>query len=319
MNKSRHPEPRHVGVDLGGTKILARMVDPVTGRATGRRKAPTPRSGTADVLKAVASAVQDLDGFEDAVAIGIGVPGFVVDRTTVVRCTNINGWDKPIDVGRRLSKKLGKPVVVGNDVDCGALAEHRLGAGKGVDDLLAVFVGTGVGGGLVLNGSVVEGPRGMVGEIGHLTVEAGGRICGCGGRGHLEAYAGRAGIDRRARELAAGGRSSLLVDLAGSSAIKSRHLSRALDEGDDVARELVSEAVDALALTIGNTATLLDLERVVLGGGVVDKLGQPFVDRIAESATFGGFGSDMCELKLAERLDDAGVAGAAILAADLIG
>ncbi len=316
MSQNVESLPVHVGVDLGGTNILARLVDPATGRSVGRKKAATPKSGPDDVLEAIIDAVRRLDGFDDALVVGLGVPGFVIDRTTVVRCANIEGWDSPIDVGARLSDALGKPVVVGNDVDCGALAEHRLGAGRGHRDLLAVFVGTGVGGGLVLDGRLVEGARGMVGEIGHVTVEAGGRPCGCGGRGHLEAYAGRAGIERRARELADGGTRNQLVDLAGTGAIKSRHISRALKDGDEVAHRLMSEAVDALALAIGNVVTLLDLPRVVLGGGVVDKLGQPFVDQIASSDSFGGLGSELCELRLAERLDDAGVAGAALLAAD---
>ncbi len=317
--QSDRPPPSIVGVDLGGTKILARLVDPVSGRAQGRQKLPTPRSGPDDVLDAVARAVEELPGATEASAIGIGVPGFVLDGSTVVRCANIQGWDAPIEVAQRLGQRLGRPVVVANDVNCGAIAEHRLGAGKGVDDLLALFVGTGVGGGLVLGGSLVEGSRGLAGEIGHVTVEAGGRPCGCGGRGHLEAYAGRAGIDRRARELAAAGRRNLLVDLAGAGPIKSRHIARALDEGDDVAVELLAEAVEALALVIGNAATLLDLQRVVLGGGVVDKLGRTFVDQIAASTSFGGLGPDIAQLCLADRLDDAGVAGAALLAADRFG
>lgn len=295
------------------------MVDPATGVAAGRQKKATPRTGTKDVLDAIVSVVSSLDGFDAAKAVGIGVPGFVVDGSVVVRCTNINGWDEPIDVGAALSDRLGMPVTVGNDVDCGAVAEHRLGAGVGATNLLALFVGTGVGGGLVLGGRLATGSRGLVGEVGHLTVVPNGRECGCGELGHMEAYAGRAGIERRARELAAGGRPTLLVEYAGDDPIKSRHLARALDEGDEVAHELLDEAVEALALVIGNAATLLDLERVILGGGVVDKLGQSFVDQIVQSSFFGGLGPEICEVRLAERLDDAGVAGAAILAADNLG
>ncbi len=312
------PAPRHVGVDLGGTKILARLVDATTGHAVGRTKIATPGTGPDDVLAAVAAAVTGLVGWEEAAAVGVGVPGFVEDAAIAVRCANIVGWDEPIDVADRL-RHLGKPVVVANDVNCGAVAEHRFGAGRGIDDLLAVFVGTGVGGGLILDGALRAGRRGLAGEIGHVTVRPGGRRCGCGGDGHLEAYAGRAGIERRARELAAAGRPTRLVEWAGAGSIKSRHLARALDEGDEVAVELIAEAIDALAVAIGNAVALLDLDRVVLGGGVVDKLGQPFVDRIARSASFGGLGPELCELRLAGRLDDAGVVGAAILAADCVG
>ena len=308
-----------IGVDLGGTKILARWVDPATGRARGRHKAVTPTTGPADVLAAVADTVRALDPEGRAAAVGIGVPGFVIDNRLVVRCANIEGWDTPIDVAEQLGAALGRPVVVGNDVNCGALAEHRLGGADPTDDLLAVFVGTGVGGGLILDGRLATGPRGMVGEIGHVTTVPGGAPCGCGGRGHLEAYAGRAGLERRAREAAAAGRRNLLVDLAGTGTIKSRHLARALEEGCEVTAGLVADAVDALALVIGNAATLLDLRHVVLGGGVVDKLGQPFVDQIAVSPSFGGLGPDLCALRLARRLDDAAVVGAAILAADRFG
>ena len=308
-----------VGVDLGGTKILARLVEPATGKATGRRKEPTPTSGPADVLAAVADTVRALDGFDEAEAVGVGVPGMVTGHSVVVRCANIEGWDEPVDAGAALVAALGKPVVIGNDVDCGALAEHRLGAGRGIDDMAAIFVGTGVGGGIVQNGHLTTGQRGLVGEIGHVTVEPGGRPCGCGGRGHLEAYAGRAGMERRARELAAAGRRNQLADLAGAGKVRSRHLARALDNGDEVAHEILAEACDALALVTGNLATLLDLRRVVLGGGVVDKLGQPFVDQIVDSPSFGGFGPEVCELRMAERLDDAGVVGAAMLAVDRFG
>ena len=310
-----------VGVDLGGTKILGRIVDVDTGASIGRKKVPTPRSGPADVLTAVVELVHSLeasalDPSEKIGAIGLGLPGLVTVDGVVDRCPNVSGWDQPVAVAEILTKRLGRPVAVANDVNCGAVAEHRVGAGRGVDDLMAVFVGTGVGGGLVFGGQLVAGSRGMAGEIGHITVVDDGRVCGCGERGHLEAYAGRAGIEREARRLVAGGRTSKLVELAGDSPIKSRHLSDALGAGDEIAHELIDQAVAALAIGIGNAATLLDLPRVVLGGGVVDKLGQPFLDQISGSLSFGGFGPTVVDLVLAQRLDDAGVVGAALLAAD---
>lgn len=305
-----------VGVDLGGTKILTRIVDVETGRSTGREKIPTPRTGPADVLAAIVGLVDDLKGSEDVGAVGVGVPGLVTRDGVVQRCPNIAGWDQPVDVGAELERLLGRPVAVANDVNCGAVAEHRVGAGQGTNDLMAVFVGTGVGGGVILNDQLIDGGRGMAGEIGHTTVVDDGRICGCGERGHLEAYAGRAGMEREARRLVEAGRTSKLVEIAGDSPMKSRHFSDALGAGDEIAHELIDDAVTALAIGLGNAATLLDLERIVLGGGVVDKLGQPFLDQIAGSLSFGGFGPTVCELVLAQRLDDAGVVGAALLAAD---
>lgn len=307
-----------VGVDLGGTKILTRVVDVETGKSTGREKISTPRSGPTSVLAAIAKLVGKLDGSDDVGAIGVGVPGLVTRDGVVDRCPNIAGWDQPVAVADELERLLDRPVAVANDVNCGAVAEHRVGAGRGVSDLMAVFVGTGVGGGVVLNDQLVEGGRGMAGEIGHITVVDDGRVCGCGERGHLEAYAGRAGMEREARRLVGAGRSSKLVELAGESPMKSRHFSDALAADDDVAHELIDDAVMALAIGLGNAATLLDLERIVLGGGIVDKLGQPFLDQVGGSLSFGGFGPTVADLVLAQRLDDAGVVGAALLAADRI-
>lgn len=304
-----------VGVDLGGTKVLARVIDPETGRAKGRVKNKTP-AGPDAVLDTVAATVTALDGWEDASGIGIGVPGFVDRRGVVARCPNIEGWDQPVAVAALMSERLGKPVVVANDVNCGAVAEHRLGAGRGLADLLAVFVGTGVGGGLVIDHRLVEGHRGMAAEIGHLTVVPDGRPCGCGGHGHLEAYAGRAGIEREVRRRDADGGNEKLVELAGSGPIKSRHLAAAFEAGDETTRSLLAEAADALALAIGNAAGLLDLPRVVLGGGVVDKFGQSFIDDIVASSWFGGFGPESVEVVSAKRLEDGGALGAALLASE---
>lgn len=305
-----------IGVDLGGTKILARWVDPTTGASAGRVKARTPKTGVADVVDALVAVIDEIDPDAAAPAIGVGVPGPVNDAGVVERCPNIVGWDEPLDLATILETRLGRPVVVGNDVNCGAVGEHRLGAGRGHADLLAVFVGTGVGGGLVLDGALRAGTRGLAGEIGHVTVGTEGRPCGCGGVDHLETYAGKAGIEREARRRAAAGERSVLIDLAGDSSIKSRHLAKALEEQCPVTTELLEGAITALARVIGNTATLLDVGCVVLGGGIVDKLGQPFVDEIVGHPEFGGFGPDTTLVTLGHRLDDAGVVGAAALAAD---
>ncbi len=305
-----------IGVDLGGTKILSRLVDPITGAASGRAKTATPSTGIDGVIEAIAGTVDTLDPDGEVAAVGVGVPGPVRDGV-VLRCPNIAGWDRPVELRARLAERLGRAAVVANDVNAGAAAEHRLGAGRGVDDLLAVFVGTGVGGGLVLDGALRDGPRGLAGEFGHLTVVPDGRPCGCGGRGHLEAYAGKAGIVAEARRRHAESPNAL-IEMVQDGSMKSRHLAKAMEQGDETTLELLDEATTALAVGIGSIATVVDLPLVVLGGGIVDKLGEPWVAQIADRLDLGGFGADVVDLAIAHRLDDAGSVGAAVLAADAL-
>jgi glucokinase len=305
-----------VGIDLGGTKILAGLIDD-HGHLVRSHKLPTPRTGVEAVLAAVVAAVSEVAEGDEPV--GVGVPGMVEDDGTVTRAPNLVGFERPVPVADELRRRLGRPVAVDNDVNVGAIAEHRLGAGRGWHELVAVFVGTGVGGGVILDGHLRRGPGGAAGEIGHLTVHPGGEPCACGGRGHLEAYAGRAGLERRAREAHARGRATLLVDQAGDAPMKSKVVSKALADGDELAHELVADAADALAIAIGNTAALLDVHRFVVGGGLGERLGRPFLDQVLGSDHFGGFGPASVELRLAERLDDAGVVGAAMLALGPIG
>ena len=307
-----------VGVDLGGSKILARLFDASTGRASGRVKFPTPTDGPKAVISRIVEAVNKLDGWENAAGIGIGVPGPVTPDGIAGPCPNIAGWDKPIAIAEKLNKQLGKPVVASNDVNCGAVAEHRVGAGIGHDDLLAIFVGTGIGGGLILNNQLIVGQRGLAGEIGHVTVEVNGRPCGCGQFGHLETYAGRAGMDAEMRRRSKKDENKFLMSLVGQSPIKSRHLAAGLEADDPLTRQLVEDAANALALVIGNQATLLDLPIVILGGGIVDRLGPSFLEQIRQSSHFGGAGRDVTELVLARRLDDAGAVGAALIAGDAL-
>jgi len=307
-----------IGVDVGGSKILARIVDPETGAARGRVKKNTPTDGPLSVIDCIVNTVEGLAGWQEAAAIGVGVPGPVTPDGTAGPCPNIVGWDEPVQLAAALADRFDKPVVVSNDVNCGAIAEHRIGSGRGHADMLAIFVGTGVGGGLILDNKLVVGERGMVGEIGHLTVDPGGRPCGCGGFGHLETYAGRAGIDNEMRRRTKGDANRYLLSLVGDSQLKSRHIAAGLEAGDELSAQLIDEAADALARVIGNAATLLDLPLVVLGGGIVDRLGEPFLDQIRASDHFGGAGADFTELVLARRLDDAGAVGAAFLVVDPI-
>jgi len=303
-----------IGVDLGGTKVLASLV--VDGEVRRQEKRSTPTGGGPEgIVALIVELVEELGGPGDGV--GVGAPGMVdVETGTVSRAPNLPGWDHSVRLGAMLQKALGGArVVVDNDVNVGALAEHRLGAGRGVDNLLCIFVGTGVGGGFVLDGQLRRGPHGMAGEIGHMIVHPGGRECGCGGPGHLEAYAGRSGLEREARARHAAGESTALVDIAADGRMKSSVFAKALDADDRLAAELVDDAVEALGIALSTATALVDLDLVVVGGGLADRLGPAFVGRMEEATRSRMFGTTALRCVPAALGDDAGTLGAALLVA----
>lgn len=300
-----------IGVDLGGTKVLVAVVDP-DGTVGERRKEATSTGGPAAVVAQIAALVADLGGAD---RLGVGTPGYVGDDGVVAGAPNLVGWDPPIELGRMLREATGiDAVAVDNDVNVGTIAEAAAGAASGRPDVLGVFMGTGVGGGVVLDGALRRGPRGLAGEIGHVTVRIGGRECGCGGRGHMEAYAGRVGMEREARRRHAAGEATALVDLAGDERMKSGTFKKALEAGDTVAAELLGEAVEAVSAAIAATVMLVDITTVVVGGGVADKLGPAFVARIGDAVAAQVGPLLRVEVVPAALGDDAGVVGAALLA-----
>lgn len=279
-----------VGVDLGGTNVSTVVLDGEV--VVGTTKTRTPTEGTRDdVVDLLASGVRA--ALADAglrpkyvTGVGVGSPGVVIDGT-VGGASNVPGFQTRFPLGSELAARLDLPVTVGNDVTAAAIGEHRLGSGRGEEDLLAVFVGTGVGGGLVLGGRPFAGGAGAAGEFGHLVVRQGGAVCPCGRRGCVEAYAGRRAIVLAAERAVAGGRSSVLFEVMrekGKPRVTSGVVREALRRGDPLLEELLEDAVAALAAGIATAVNLLDVGRVVIGGGLADKLGEPFIARIAAVA-----------------------------------
>ncbi len=274
----------HIGIDLGGTKIYGVVLDDGNVVREAKRKTPV-RGGPMGVVDAIADVVSQLGGTDGVTGVGIGAPGAVDALGVVQRAPNLPGWDQPFPLGGAVSECLGGlAVAVDNDVNVGTLAELRLGAAQGSADVLGIFVGTGVGGGVVLDGALRRGPTGVAGELGHMVVRQGARKCGCGGRGHLEAYAGRWGMEKRARRLAADGQDSLLVELGKKNRLTSSSFAKALAADDEVTVELLEEAVAALGTAIASCVALLDLDTVVVGGGLADRLGPGFVERVDNAA-----------------------------------
>ncbi|HEV2075252.1 MAG TPA: ROK family protein [Thermoleophilaceae bacterium] len=312
------------GIDLGGTKIQAVVVDG-RNRVTGQARRPTPAAGgPAAVIEGMAEAVREaasgagLDG-GTIVGVGVGSPGTAdVTEGTVSQALNVSpDWVEPVPLAAQLREMLGAPVKLGNDVEVATNAEYRLGAGRPYRSLLGVFWGTGVGGGLVLGGKSWTG-RGAAGEIGHMVVKRGGSRCTCGRRGCLEAYAGRAAMERRARrELKKGRRSTRLFEIMeerGKPRLTSGIWARALDADDELAEYLIERAVRALGAGIASAVNLLDVEAVILGGGLGVRLGDTHLERIAKAMEPHLFAADRPPaLHVAELGDLGGAIGAALL------
>lgn len=305
-----------IGIDLGGTKIYGVRLKGDEVVADAKVKTPV-QGGPLAVVDAIAGVVASLGGVSGDDTVGVGAPGVIdVDKGVVRAAPNLPGWIEPFGLGPALSETLGgTPVIIDNDVNVGTVAEHRLGAGRDATDVLGIFVGTGVGGGLILGGELRRGPTGLAGEIGHVVVVPKGRTCGCGGRGHLEAYAGRAGMERRARDREAKGHDTLLVELAKAKRMTSSVWAKALAAGDAMAVELIDEAVEALGQAIATAITTLDLDLIVVGGGLADRLGAAFVGRVEQAARSELFaGGSRVRVVPAELGDQAGAIGAALLA-----
>ena len=311
-----------VGVDLGGTNIQV-IVLAEDDERLGWAKMRTPLDGDrTNVLEVMDAAVNDALGdagvaLSDVAAIGVGTPGVVMDGT-VGGASNVPGWDERFSLRTGLEQRLDRPVRVVNDVTAAATGEHRLGAGKGAENLLVIFVGTGVGGGLVLDGQPFEGAFGGAGEFGHTVVRMGGAVCPCGRRGCVEAYAGRRAMEHAVDRAVAAGVDTIvptLIERKDRQRMTSGVVRDALAVGDPLMADLVDEAVDALGAGIASAVNLLDVERVVIGGGLADKLGTSFIHRVETAMRPSLFlVPSKVEVVAAELGDEGGALGAALVA-----
>ena len=302
-----------VGIDLGGTKVMAVLVE--NGEVLAKAKRPTPTSGGPDaVIAAMVAAARKVDPDDSATGIGIGAPGPVVPGTGVLPAApNLPGWDHDVNVVHRVSAALGgRAVKLDNDVNVGTLAEWKLGAGRGTDDLLGVFVGTGVGAGLILDGRLRQGPRGLAGEIGHTFVAFDQLRNAPVGRGELEDFAGRRSLQRWVN-VAPLGESTFLHSLMGEGRLKSKAWAEGIEAEDPLTLQLVGRAYSALSAAIASVITLVDVERVVLGGGFAERLGEPFRVRLEAEVAERAFAGQTAPVVAARLGDTGGAVGAALL------
>jgi glucokinase len=312
-----------LGIDVGGTFARAAVVA-VDGRLVSvdkhALKARSPDAVVESVGEAVARALEGAPGVEVA-GCGVGVAGQLDPATGRVRVAPNLGW-RDVPFGEMLSSRLGRRVWLVNDLSAAAYGEFSVGAGRGERDLLTVFIGTGVGSALIANGLLVSGSGGVAGEMGHTKVVfEGGRRCGCGETGCLEAYAGGANLIAQAREAVTSGESKRLLELAGGELdqLTPMHLERAALEGDAGALRIYDQARRFLGIAISNQVTMLNPARLILGGGVLVRC--PGLRRsVTESVARWSSRASQEDFTIADALlgDDSGLMGAGLLAAQFV-
>ncbi|MFL5825299.1 MAG: ROK family protein [Thermoleophilaceae bacterium] len=310
------------GIDLGGTKIQAVVLD-ASNEVLGQARHDTPtKGGPPDVAEAMSNALAEAAGAagvetDSLIGVGVGSPGAVdPEAGTLANPPNLPGWDGPYPLASLLSEKLGTVVRLGNDVQVATNAEMKLGAGRPYSSVLGVFWGSGVGGGIVLDRQDWIG-RGAGGEIGHVVVRINGARCGCGRRGCMEAYAGRARMEAYARKRVEKGDETKLFDFMekrGRDRLTSSVWARALEHRDPLAHRIVDRAVEALGAGIASCLNVLDPEAVIIGGGLGVRLGDEYVRRIEKAVMPHLFmDSRPPDFRLAELGDLGGAIGASLL------
>lgn len=320
-----------IGVDFGGTKVLAAVVDTDKGNVVGEFKIATSLFDSGDALmdriyEVVEGALADAKvDIKDCSGIGVGIAGQVnAEKGLLIGTANLSRSVVDLPMADLLKKKFGIPAQLRNDVQIAAVGESRFGAGKGCDDFLCIFIGTGIGGAIVKNHEILPGAAGNAGEIGHTTIAADGRVCGCGGRGHLEAYASRTAMTTAILGELRRGRKSVVTKLIPDlnptdtkAAIKSGVLKKAVKSKDDVVIEIVEDAGKYLGYGLANMVNFVNPKRIVLGGGVIDS-----VDLLFETAELWTrkeslpYAGEQVEIMKAKLGDYSGVIGAAVIAAE---
>jgi glucokinase len=311
-------EPLTVGIDIGGTKVLGAVVDPL-GQILALDRRPTEGHDVRKVEDTIVDLVGSFAEQYDVAAVGIGAAGFVDATRTVVMFSPHLDWRRE-PLRARVAERIRLPVVVDNDANTMALAECRFGAGRGHRFVLCVTLGTGIGGALVLDNRVYRGANGMAGEFGHMQVVPDGHRCSCGNRGCWEQYASGNALVREARELARSNSPMAyrLLDMLGGDPeqITGPGVTAAALDGEQTAIELLADVGQWLGQGIANLAAALDPDLVVIGGGVSaagDLLLQPARQMFGRTLTGRGF-RQQARLELAHFRNNAGLIGAADLA-----
>lgn len=315
----------YVGVDLGGTKILAGVFNPALKLLATAKTSTKADRGPGKVIERIARTIRDAADEADLDlkqlrAVGIGAPGSIdSEEGRVIFSPNLPGWED-VQLKKDLEKELGLPVFVENDCNVCTLGVHVAELGGKPKSLFGIFLGTGIGGGLILDGKLFSGFNRTAGEIGHMVLEVGGPKCGCGNRGCFEALASRSAIFRRIQTAVKDGAKTMLTDLLGDNLddLRSGDLRKAIKKGDKLAEKVIEEAAEYTGIAVGNIINVINPQYIVLGGGIIDALEDEMMSIILETAqdyAMAGTwkGIEIISSKLG---DHAGITGAAVLARD---
>ncbi len=312
-----------IGVDLGGTKILAGVFN-----AKFELKGTTKLSTKADrgvgavterIARCVKDAVDECDlSLKQVRGIGIGAPGAVDSESgRVIFAPNLPGW-KDVPLKKELEKALDVPVFLGNDCNVCTLGTFDREYKSKPKHLVGIFIGTGIGGGIVANGQLYCGHNLTAGEIGHMVIEVNGPKCGCGNRGCFEALASRTAIFRKIQSAVKDGQKTILTDMLGPelSDMRSGDLRKAIRKGDKFVEKVVEEAAEYAGIGVANLINILNPEIVVVGGGVIEALENEFMPALLKSAKEHVMPGTMegIEIEASKLGDHAGITGAAVLA-----
>ena len=317
-----------VGVDMGGTKILAAVIGS-NGQIVSRFKVMTRADKSAEevinrisdcIFQSIAQANLQQSQIR---GIGVGAPGVVDSKTGVIIFAPNLRWTN-VALKSVLENLFEIPVSVDNDVNLGTLGEQTLGAGRGVDNLVGIFIGTGIGGGIILNGKLFYGANWTAGEIGHVILKPDGPKCSCGNRGCLEALASRTAISRHVRKaITQQGKKSILPELNGGNLdlVRSGALAKAVERGDRVTTKAIQRAQYYLGIGVATVVGFVNPQVVVLGGGLIEAMGEDFVNGVYNFAAELALPNAMNGVEVVSAMlgDDAGVIGAAVLACQDLG
>ncbi|MDP9861727.1 MULTISPECIES: ROK family glucokinase [Streptosporangium] len=307
-----------IGVDIGGTKVAAGVVDE-DGRIVEHLLRPTPATNPEQVAETIAEAVRELSKGREIEAVGLGAAGFVDETRSIVHFAPNLAWrEEPLQ--KKVSDLVGLPVVVENDANAMAWGEAKFGAGRGESHLVCVTIGTGIGGGMIFDGSLYRGRWGMGAELGHMQVVPEGRLCGCGNLGCWEQYASGNALVAEARAIAEAdpARAAGLLEIAGGTPeqIEGHEVTEAARQGDPAALAAFSTMADWLAQGLDDLAAVLDPGCFVLGGGV-SRAADLWIDQVREAYARNLTGRGhrpVADIRLAELGASAGLVGAADLA-----